>query len=173
MVNIFDVSQKELVEELAKDIEKMPDFKPPEWARFVKTGRFKERPPAKDNWWYMRTASVLRNLYKKGPIGVSKLRTLYGGKKNRGVEPERFYKGSGNITRKILQQLEKAQLGRQVEKGVHKGRVITPKGRSLVDKVAQRLLKPSSRPAKSEPKAEAGAEQKEDGRARRDKEKKA
>jgi small subunit ribosomal protein S19e len=157
MVNIFDVSQRELLEELAKELQQIQDCKPPEWAAFVKTGHFRERPPTNENWWYLRTASVLKQIYKKGPIGVSKLRTFYGGKKNRGAKPEKFFKASGNIIRKILQQLEKAQLAKQVEKGVHKGRVITPKGRSLVDKAAKRLIKVSP---------------KEDGQPGRDKEKK-
>ncbi|MFH1510660.1 MAG: 40S ribosomal protein S19, partial [Candidatus Woesearchaeota archaeon] len=79
------------------------------------------------------------------PIGVSKLTTLYGGKKNKGVKPEHFYKAGGNIIRKILQGLEKAQLVKQVQIGVHKGRLVTPKGKSLVDKAAQRLINGQSR----------------------------
>ena len=105
--------------------------------------------PAKQDWWYHRTASVLKKIYQKGPIGVSKLRTLYGGKRNRGAEPEKFYRAGGNIVRKILQDLEKAGLAKQVQKGVHKGRIITPKGKSMVDKVAKRLYgQPRGNPEK-------------------------
>ena len=82
----------------------------------------------------MRTASVLTPIKAKGPIGVSKLRRKYGGKKNRGVKEEHSYKGSGSIIRKCLQQLEKAGLIKQMEKGVHKGRILTTKGQSLIDK---------------------------------------
>jgi len=139
MVTIYDVSQEKVVYNLADEIKKMPEFKPPEWAQFVKTGVHKERPPVEPDWWYKRAASVLRNIYRKGPIGVSKLRTLYGGKKDRGVEPEKFRKGSGSIIRHILQQMEKAQLAKQATIGVHKGRVITPKGQQLIDKIVQRV----------------------------------
>jgi len=52
-----------------------------------------------------------------------------------------FKKGSGSIQRKIFQQLEKAGL---VQKTV-KGRILTAKGISLLDKIAyevfQELLK--------------------------------
>jgi small subunit ribosomal protein S19e len=143
MTTVFDVSQQELTQSLAKELKKMPEFKPPEWAPFVKTGIHKDRPPVEDDWWYMRAASILRVLCVRSPIGVSKLRTKYGGKKNRGVKPEKFRKSSGNIIRKILQQLEKAQFAKQVQKGVHKGRQITPKGKSFVDKIAQQLKKSS------------------------------
>jgi len=54
-------------------------------------------------------------------------------KKNRGVKPEKFYKASGKVIRTILQQLEAEGLIKQVEKGVHKGKIVTPKGRSFLD----------------------------------------
>jgi len=123
----------ELIEKLAEKLKAMPEIKPPEWAAFVKTGHFKERPPVSREWWFVRAASVLNSVKKKGPVGVSKLRTRYGGKKNRGVAQEHFYRGSGSIIRKALQQLEKAGLIKQTEKGVHKGRVLTGKGQSLID----------------------------------------
>ncbi len=82
----------------------------------------------------------MRKTRLKGPIGVSKLRTLYGGKQSRGYKSEVFKKGSGSILRKILQQLEKAELLKQDKKGVHKGRVITPVGIKLIDNVAKRMM---------------------------------
>ena len=64
--------------------------------------------------------------------------TYYGQKKNRGVKPEHFYKGSGKIVRVILQQLELEGLIKKVEKGIHKGKIITPKGQSLLDQLAKK-----------------------------------
>ena len=37
---------------------------------------------------------------------TSRLRTRYGSRKNRGVKPERFKRGSGKIIRVILQQAD-------------------------------------------------------------------
>lgn len=141
MATIYDVDPTKLIEQAAKELKKIAEIKPPVWACYVKTGRHKERPPVKPDWWYIRSASVLRKVYKLGPIGVSKLRGHYGGKPNRGFKPEHFYKGSGNITRKILQQLEKAGFLAKETKKVHKGRTITPKGKSFLDKIATRMLK--------------------------------
>jgi len=166
MVSLYGVDQSELVEKAAEELKKIDEIKPPEWAIFVKTGTHKERPPRNKEWWYTRAASILRIIYRLGPIGVSKLRTKYGGKKNRGVKPERFYKSSGNILRKILQQLEKAGFVKQGEKRKYKGRLITPKGKSFLDKIATQLAK-GSRVKKEErkPVKEEKVEKKEEQKA--------
>lgn len=136
-MSIYDVDTNELLEKAAEALKKVEAVKMPKWATFVKTGPGKERPPEKPDWWYIRTASILRKIYLKGPIGVSKLRSYYRSKKNRGYKPERVYKASGKITRTILQQLEKANFIKQTEKGIHKGRIITPKGKSFLNKLCK------------------------------------
>ena len=65
------------------------------------------------------------------------LRTFYGGKKDRGVRPEVFRKGSGSIIRTALHQLENAGLVEKVEGG----RVVTPEGRSFLDKMSGEIIK--------------------------------
>ncbi|OYT32601.1 30S ribosomal protein S19e [Candidatus Woesearchaeota archaeon] len=140
-MSIYDVPTDKLLQKTAEELKKIEAVVPPVWAGFVKTGVFKERPPVQKDWWYLRAASVLRKIMILGPIGVSKLRNLYGGRKNRGVKPERFFKGSGNIIRKILQQLEKAELIKQAEKSKYKGRIITPKGSALLGRISSELMK--------------------------------
>lgn len=82
-------------------------------------------------------ASLLRRIYLDGPVGVNRLRTWYGGRKDRGARPERFRRGSGAIVRKGLQQLEKLGF---VEK-TDEGRIITPEGRSFLDKLSHKIKK--------------------------------
>jgi len=141
MVSIHDVNPGKLIEATAQKLKSLEELQPPEWASFVKTGSNKKRPPVQTNWWYVRSAAILRSVALKGPIGVSKLRSKYGGKKNRGAKPERFKKGSGNIIRKSLRQLEKAELIKFQKDLAKKGRVITPKGLSLLNKSAAEVLK--------------------------------
>jgi len=129
-MSMYDNDAKVVIDNVAKELKQY--IKQPEWTPYVKTGNHKERPPADKDWFFTRTASILRTVGLKGPIGVAKLRTKYGGRKNRGYKPEHFVKGSGNIIRKALQELDKAQLTIQAEKGVHKGRILTPKGQSLL-----------------------------------------
>jgi len=137
---VYEVPADKLIEELAKYLkEKVPEVKPPKWALFAKTGPHKERIPDNPDWWYYRSASILRKLYVTGvPVGVESLRGAYGGRRNRGVRPEHYYKGSGSIVRKALQQLEAAGLVVKVPK---KGRTLSPKGRSLLDNLANKIFK--------------------------------
>lgn len=146
---MYDVPTDELIKRLAIELKKMPEIKAPAWSAYAKTGVHKERPPLYPDWWHVRVAAVLRSVGKLGPIGVSKLRTKYGGKMDRGHKREHFYKGSGSIIRKVLQQLEAAKLIKQTKVGVHKGRVLTPKGQSLVDKTSLAIHK-ENKPVKQE-----------------------
>jgi len=138
MATIHDVDTNELIGKAAEALKKTENVKMPDWAKFVKTGQAKDRLPAELDWWYYRAAAILRNVYVKGPIGVEKLRLKYGSKKDRGHKPEVFRKASGKIIRAILQQLVKEGLVNYAEKGVHKGKVITPKGKSFMDKLVKR-----------------------------------
>lgn len=140
-MSVYDVPADELITRAAKELKKLNELKPPFWADFVKTGISRERLPINPEWWYTRAASVLRKTLVFGPIGVSKLRVDYGGRKNRGVAGEHTYKGSGNIIRKVFQQLEKAGLVKQGKKGNHKGRITTPKGTSFLDKISNQIMK--------------------------------
>ncbi len=139
MVSVYEVRPNELIEEAAKELSNMPEYAPPEWAVYCKTGVSKERPPVRPDWWYVRAASVLRAVYKFGPIGVSKLRTKYGGRKNRGVVADKTFKGGGNIIRTILQQHEEAGYVAKAEQGVHKGRILTPKGKAFMDSISLKV----------------------------------
>ncbi len=136
---VYDIKPAELIKRAAVELKAI--IVSPEWTKFVKTGVHKERPPVDRSWYFTRAASVLRKIYLKGPIGVNKLRVQYGGKKNRGYKPEHFYPGSGKIIRTILQQLEKEGLIKQTQKDSHKGRIVTPKGKSFLDKLAKVKIK--------------------------------
>ena len=129
------VDPKKFIEECKKELKNMKEIKPPAWADFVKTGSHTMFPPQEDDWWYTRCASILRRVYLDGPVGVERLRTYYGGKKERGHKPEKFRKAGGNIIRKCLQQLEAAGLVEKKKNG-KKGRIITDKGRKFLMGIA-------------------------------------
>jgi len=121
-----------IIEKATEGLKKVKEIEAPEWARYVKTGVAKERSPVKEDWWHTRAASILYKVNRLGPIGVNKLRRKYSSKKNRGHKPEKTYRGSGNLIRKILQQLESADLVVKAQKGAHKGKVVTKKGSALL-----------------------------------------
>ncbi|MGE0792914.1 MAG: 30S ribosomal protein S19e [Candidatus Woesearchaeota archaeon] len=154
-----DVSQQKLVLETAQELKGM--IKMPEWAMFVKTGSHRETMPKNADWWYIRAASILRLANKIGPIGVNKLRTKYGGRKNRGMKPDAFQEASGKVIRVILQQLQAAELIKEHTIGTRKGRITTPKGNSLLIKVAKKLLSEKPKTEKAELKEQPVPKKKE------------
>ena len=130
-----EINPDKLVSGLAVVLKEKGTVNPPQWSEFVKTGAHVERPPENPDWWYVRAASVLRQVYMRGPVGVGKLRNWYGGRKKRGSRPERHQKAGGKIIRTCLQQLEAA--GLIAKEG--SGRKITSRGQSIIDTVAASL----------------------------------
>ena len=136
MVTVYDVEQGKLVVKVAEKLKADKDCNIPEWVYHVKTGHGRVRIPDNPEWWYERLASVLRLVYKNPQIGVSKLKTHYGGRKNRGHAPEKRVDAGGKIIRVCLQQLVELGL---LEKGKLKGRVVSAKGQALIDNSAYEL----------------------------------
>lgn len=132
MTTAYDVPAAALISKVAEKLKENDKVNPPEWAPYVKTGAHKELPPTENDWWYTRCAAVLRTVYTQGPIGVERLRSVYGGIKNMGSAPNHKVKGSGSIAREALQQLEAAGFVRSLKSG----RVVSPKGQSFLDKSA-------------------------------------
>lgn len=131
---VYDIPADKYNDELAEALKKMEEFEMPEWAGYVKTSIARERPPKEEDWWHKRAASILRQLYIHGIVGVGRLRTRYGGRKNRGRKPERFRKGSGKIIRTILQQAEKAGFVEKI-KSKKAGRQLTERGKEFLDSI--------------------------------------
>lgn len=135
-MSVYDVPASNLINAVANDLKENIKFEKPNWVDFVKTGVSRERAPDNNDWWYIRAASILRKMYiRKKEIGVNRLRSLYGGRKNRGVMPEHFYKGSGKIIRTILQKFDAIGFTEKTEKG----RVISSKGISYLDNISKKV----------------------------------
>jgi len=133
----YDVPASMLIERLARHLKEEVDvIVPPTWASFVKTGSHVQGPPQDPEWWFTRCASLLRKIYMKGPVGIERLRSEYGGRIDRGTRPEHARKGGGAIIRKALQQLQAAEL---VEPLRNRGRVVTSKGRQLLDRLSTEI----------------------------------
>jgi small subunit ribosomal protein S19e len=136
MVTARDVDPNLLIAKVAEKLEK--EIPKPEFIDYVKSGAHTERPPEQRNFWWIRCAAILRKAYMQGRVGVSRLRRQFGKRKNRGVKPEKKTPAGGKIIRKALQELEKAGYLKSIP---GKGRVITPKGVSLLDNTAYEIVK--------------------------------
>jgi len=141
-MSIYVVQPEKLIEAIAVKLREFPEIEAPEGSKFWKTAFFKELAPLDaDNFWHVRCASILRKVKKLGPIGVNKLRKLYGGKNRRGPGLNHSAKASGKIIRVALQQLERAKL---LENKDRKGRIISREGTSLLERTAHSILRQKS-----------------------------
>ncbi len=145
MATMYDVPADDLIEALAADFEDRLDE--PEWSEFTKSGVDRELPPEQEDFWATRAASLLRKVADRGPVGVERLATEYGGGKGGSnryqVAPDKRADGSRNMIRTILQQLEEEDL---VETAEGEGRRITAEGQSLLDETAGDVLEDLDRP---------------------------
>ena len=145
MVTLYDVPADALIEALADRLEDRLDQ--PDWVEFTKAGPDRELPPQQEDFWYVRTASLLRKVADNGPIGVERLATEYGGSKRGSnryrVSPPEHVAGSKKIIRVALQQLEDEGF---VETAKGEGRRVTAEGRGFLDDVAGEVLSDLDRP---------------------------
>ena len=146
MTTYYDIPANMLISALADKLSDSKDIVAPDWSEYVKTGVDRERPPTQENWWTIRTASLLRKVAKQGPIGVTTIAQTYGTVMNNGAGPNTPGVASRKIIRTALQQLEAAGLVEMVptkevetedgKQQLYSGRRITSAGQKLLDEVA-------------------------------------
>lgn len=142
MTTYYDVPADQLISALSSKLKEIGAVSPPDWTDYVKTGTHKERPPVQDDWWYIRSAAILRKVAIKGPIGTNRMSHEFGGSKNRGVKRNKAVSGSRNIIRKILQQLSDSNLITNAMNStgtVNRGKILSPTGQSLIDEIANEV----------------------------------
>ncbi len=132
MVTALDVESNQLIEKAAQELKNMK-LEKPAFVGYVKTGPHAERPPESSDFWYVRCASLLRQAYVRGSIGVNRMRTHYGGNQRRGVRPNHHKRAGGKTIRSALQVLEKAGLLTKIKSG----RTLSAKGRKFLDGLAK------------------------------------
>jgi small subunit ribosomal protein S19e len=137
MTHPTDVPPASLLPRLAEELKTRKLVEPPVWAAFVKTGVQAQQAPVQPDWWYMRSASVMRKIYLHGVTGVSRLSYDYGGRRDRGSAPYHARTASRAILREIVQQLEHSGLLQPVKA---RGRRLSPEGRKLIDTLSRETL---------------------------------
>lgn len=138
MTTVYDVPADVLIDRVAQELSQRDEITEPDWSPFVRTGPHKERPPDEHDWWFTRSAAVLRKVYLRGPIGTERLAAEFGGKRTNGASPHHAVKGSRSIIRRVLQQLEEAGLVEKDEAG-RGGRKVSSDGQSLLDDLAHEV----------------------------------
>ncbi len=145
MVTLYDVPADEFIEALADRLDER--LAAPDWVEYTKTGHDRELPPQQDDFWAVRGASLFRKVAMRGPVGVERLATEYGGTKggsNRyAVAPARHVGGSKKIIRELLIQLEDEGL---LQTAQGEGRRTTADGDAFLDEVALEVFESLDRP---------------------------
>lgn len=133
MITAYDVEPRLLITRVAEKLK--PEFQMPEYVKMVKSGSHVERIPEQKDFWYIRCASVLWQIYRRSSVGTNRLRKHYGGTKNRGVKPEAHRSAGGATIRRAMQALENSGFVKKSDSG----RVLTGKGRKLLDSSAKEV----------------------------------
>ena len=145
MVTIYDVPADALIEAVAARLEDRIDE--PEWVEFAKSGAGKELPPEQEDFWYVRSASLLRKVAQNEPIGIERLATEYGSKKRGSnryiVRPGENEGGSRKLIRASLQALEDEGL---VTTAAGEGRRLSDDGEAFLTEVATEVFEDLDRP---------------------------
>jgi small subunit ribosomal protein S19e len=140
MVSAFIIPADDLIKKLAQELKEQNIISPPSYAAWVKTGHFKEDKPLDTDWFYIRSAAVLRKIYihsaTNGAIGIQSLRKKFGRNKNRGSKPDKASRASGSVIRVIVQQLESKGF---IEKTETDGRQMSKSGLLFVDNICKGL----------------------------------
>ncbi|KAI5181737.1 small subunit ribosomal protein S19e [Nematocida sp. AWRm80] len=143
-MKVENVCPVALINALSTSLREEKKLAQPKNVEYIKTGHGRQRAPEDPNWYFIRSASVLRKIYmeeltgksgsKKG-LGTLQLARAYGGSKNNGHKPSHTVTGSKSLVRSILQGLEGLQL---VESVKNSGRVLTPAGRQYLEQIADK-----------------------------------
>ncbi len=136
MASIYDVDTSKLIDEAAKKLKEVMKA-PPIYITYVKSGAGRERPPKDPDFWYIRSASILRQVYVNGPVGISRLRLRYGNRKEHVIHKKHSVRASGSIIQDSLKALEELNYVKKTKKG----REITASGRSFMDKISNSIIK--------------------------------
>lgn len=141
-MKVEEVCPTKFIDALSKKLKEEEKIPVPAEAEYIKTGHGKEQSPENPNWYFVRTASILRKLYieeLKNPgrckhgLGSIWFSRAYTTLKNNGHKPSHTVTGSKSLVRRILQSLEAANLVSQVPKG---GRKLTATGHQYLQEVA-------------------------------------
>ena len=119
----------------------------------MKTGTHKVLAPYDANWLFTRAAAIARHLYVRAKgTGVKTLRTVFGSNERNGTISCHHHRANGKIIRYCLKMLSDMKLvdlvivqeeddkGKMVTTST-KGKKISPKGRSEMDKIAVEIYR--------------------------------
>lgn len=107
----------------------------PENGDLIKTGSGRQYNPQNSDWFVTRMASILRQAACKGTISLTGLSYRYGVRKNRGVRPTKFARGSQYVISKAIENLK--ELG--LINFENSESIVTEKGVKMIEAILEEL----------------------------------
>ena len=143
---VLDAPSNLFIKTLALFLKEKNVIKLPKWSYIVKSSHANEVVPLDPDYMFYKAAAIARILYvtKSKSIGVGSLKSFFGKKMRRGVEPPKIMKAAGKIIREIVKQLKaNGYVENYGTKGnaVTYGMVLTKQGRTELDKIASKIVK--------------------------------
>ncbi|CAL5990672.1 Ribosomal_protein S19 [Hexamita inflata] len=135
-ITVCDIPANKFIEQYAQQLKREGKIAQPAWSVFVKTGRAQQYSPENADWFYVRSAAIMRRLYCQGTNGMTDLRRMFGMAKDGTVVPRKFKLAGGAIITQICKQLKQQGL---VEIVAGEGRKLTDKGKKALDAFASQL----------------------------------
>jgi small subunit ribosomal protein S19e len=114
---------------------------PVDWD-IIKTGRGRERAPEDDDWYYLRTAAVVRQLALSETVTIAAIARRYGNWKNRGVRPSKFVECDESLCCSVFDNLEDMRWVNLVSKAdvtADRAYGLTDKAREIVKEIIDKV----------------------------------
>ena len=145
-ITVLDAPSNLFIITLALFLKEKNVIKLPKWSYLVKSSHANEVVPLDPDYMFYKAAAIARILYvtKSKSIGVGSLKSFFGKKMRRGVEPPKFMKAAGKIIREIVKQLKAngyVENYGSKENAITYGMVLTKQGRTELDKIASKVVK--------------------------------
>jgi len=135
-VCVKDVDAFKWIKGFAAHLKTQGQLEVPEFVDYTKTSSAKTLAPQDPDWYYVRSAAVLRRVYLRPFTGIGGLSKVFGSAYGKS-RPMHFRTAAKGVLRHVLQSLEKLGLLTKSDDG---GRVITKAARRDCDRVAMKVL---------------------------------
>lgn len=107
MEQVYRVKANALIEAIKDTLKNKTEIVQPKDNDLIKTSHGKQFSPEDQYWFFTRMASIVRTAMCKGTVSLKGLERKYACRKNVGVKPSRYAKGSDFVIESAIEQLIK------------------------------------------------------------------
>lgn len=137
MEGVYRVKADPLIDGIRENLQNNQSITLPKDYVFIKTSHGKEFSPEDSNWFYIRMASIVRYAMCKGTVSLKGLCRKYSCRKNAGVRPSRYAKGSEFVIESAIEELKKIGWF----SFDNKKDILTPKAKEILSEIMEKINK--------------------------------